>query len=139
VKRLVSLVLVSSVAWGPCERAAAHESGRVDRWRATALATGWTAQDWPRLRCIIARESGGNPGAYNPERQAGAPYGWGSRGLMQVFAWPHRTWIVRAAGGNLSRLYDPTVNLRVARRLYLQSRGAGFSGWRPWASTNRPC
>ena len=59
-------------------------------------------------------ESGGDPWAYYA----------GHRGLMQI-APVH----IAKVGGDLSLLYDPAVNLRVAYAIWLDSGG----NWEQWA------
>ena len=70
-------------------------------------------------RCIVQRESSGNPNASN---------GGNYIGLFQIsrIHWPS------CNGGNAP--YDPQANLRCAIGVY---KGAGNS-WRPW-STARAC
>lgn len=98
----------------------------VDRWRGVALRAGLT--DWSFWRCVIWRESGGNPRAWN----RGDPRG-GSRGLVQIngvhVGWMRRAGIISSA----SDLYDPATNLRAARALYR------MQGRRAWASTISRC
>ena len=144
------LLVVSLGGWGPCERSAVarirhdatrgvtrvpdvgrspgHYTHAVTRWRPTALAAGWPAAAWPRLRCIIARESGGNPRAWN----RGDPRG-GSRGLVQING-VHNGWLIRARIIRTpSDLFHPYRNLAAARVVYR------LQGWRAWASTTRGC
>jgi soluble lytic murein transglycosylase-like protein len=66
---------------------------------------------------VMKAESGCNPLALSPTAD---------RGLMQVNA-------VHAAkvGGDLSRLYDPATNIRVAFQVY------SGAGWKAWSVCNR--
>ena len=118
-RRLVVAVALIAATIAPTAPATAHNP--ADRWRSTALAAGWPASQWPTLRCIIHRESRGDPRAYNPRDPAG-----GSRGLMQLngvhTGWLKRAGIIRYA----SDLYGPRTNLRAARALYR------LRGWQPW-------
>lgn len=102
----------------------------VDRWRGVALRAGWSASSWPWLRCIIWRESGGNPRAWN--RGDGGRVA-GSKGLTQIL-WIHVPWMVRAGIIRSSNdLFDPVANLRAAKALYK------LQGRRAWASTTKGC
>lgn len=100
----------------------------VDRYRHLALAAGWSAQAWPRVRCIIRRESNGNPNAYN----RGDGHG-GSRGLMQING-VHTKWLIRKGIINdVGDLFDPYLNLRAARAVWR------MQGWHAWYSKRHPC
>ena len=67
--------------------------------------------DLPRVLCVMAAESGGNPNAYNPS---------GASGLMQILAsWADNFGYV--AGD----LFDPSVNLEIAKALRDET-------WRHW-------
>lgn len=97
----------------------------VDRWHDLALQSGWDEARWPWLRCVIARESRGNPDAFNgsgPDR---------SYGLMQINAkaWSSK---MRAFASTEAAFFDPGINLRFALWLY------DVSGPQNW-STNRNC
>jgi Transglycosylase SLT domain len=109
----------------------ADASSKVDRWKQTALNAGWKKYHWPMVSCIISRETGGNPNLYNPEKQAGTPKGWGSYGLMQMYGWANRDWLLKFVGGDLRKLYNPFVNLKAAKKLY------DMRGWRPWGGCRR--
>lgn len=87
-------------------------------------AAAVASQPWPDLEaaCRVVQgptpacptgESGGDPGAYSN----------GNRGLFQVnevHAW--------RVGGDLSSLYDPYVNTRVAYDIFVDN-----GGWGPWS------
>lgn len=103
-----------------------HPERDVERWHSYALRAGWYESHWPTLSAIIWRESAGDPRAYNPERQARTPRGWGSYGLTQMYAWANREWLYAFVKRDLRRLYNPLVNLRAARRLHEEY------GWKPW-------
>jgi membrane-bound lytic murein transglycosylase MltF len=65
--------------------------------------------------CLMARESGGNPDAYNPS---------GASGLMQVLSgWADNF------GYTPADLFNPSVNLAIARALY---DDGGWKHWSPW-------
>lgn len=119
MKRLAALVLVATIALGDVAPAGAVDS--VSRWRDEALAVGWKSSQWPWLRCIIRRESRGNPYAFNRHD----PHG-GSRGLTQANGiWIRpliRAGIIRSA----SDLFDPKRNLRAALYVY---RRQGRRAW----------
>lgn len=98
--------------------------GLVQRWRSTALAAGWTAEQWPWVACIINRESGGNPNARSPSNDSG---------LMQIN--DVNVGHLRKAGIINSRwdLFDPYTNLVAAKNLY------NLSGTGPWRATRSKC
>lgn len=72
---------------------------------------------------IALAESGGNPGAYNPEIAAGTRPGSGSRGLWQIYGAAHPQY-------NSSLTFDPVVNARAAFNVY---REAGYK-FTPWSA-----
>jgi len=98
-----------------------HPWPNVQRWYATAIDAGFRPDEWRQVSCLIRRESGGNPNAYNGRDPAG-----GSRGLMQING-VHVRWL-RNAGilTYADDLYNPWTNLRAARELQRKS------GWGPW-------
>lgn len=98
-----------------------HPNANVERWHVAALAGGWTEDQWPRLSCVINRESKGIPTAKNPS---------GAMGLLQIMWKVHKRWI----GGDVSQMFDGAANLKIGHQLYLKA-----GGWSPWASTVRPC
>lgn len=110
---------------------AAHPNPNVEQWHDEAIAVGWPEQAWPRLSCIIGRESHGDETAYN-----GRDPGYGSFGLTQLNMSKGRfgTWAAYAPilSGDITHLYDPTVNLAVALDLYHRAERAWGNGWRPW-------
>ena len=70
---------------------------------------------WPcgEALSVMRCESGRDPGAYSN----------GNYGLFQINA--VHAWRV---GGDLSQLFEPEVNVRVAYEIWLDN-----AGWRPWA------
>ena len=84
----------------------------VEQWRGLVAQYPW---DVTTVLRIMQCESGGDPTA------TGGP----NYGLMQVNA-------VHSArvGGNLSALYDPATNIRVAYDIYVD--GGGFGPWSCW-------
>ena len=115
--------IVLSALIGPLNGTEAYGASSVDRWKATAIAAGWPKSSWPKLRCIIRLESGGNPRALGDR---GTSYG-----LTQIH-WPaHGRWIA-AKGYGRTDLYNPRVNLAIARRIFK------MQGWKAW-SVNRRC
>jgi hypothetical protein len=106
--------------------AAPHDN--VDRWNYHALRAGWHPDELPWLRCVINRESGGNPAAYNRHDPNG-----GSRGLVGING-AHNSWLRKAGIIKFpGDLYRPYINLRAARVLYK------IAGKDPWRSTTNPC
>lgn len=73
---------------------------------------------------IALAESSGNPNAYNPETEAGAPQGMGSYGLWQIYLNQHPEF----QGQNL---YDPQTNANDAFSIYQR---AGFQSWATYNS-----
>lgn len=127
-----TIVLRDGISWDQAARnlarflARVEESGGVDRWQSLALVAGWPAELWGWQRCIIARESHGNPNAWNRADPAG-----GSMGLMQING--GNIGFLRNQGIAWSRadLFDPLTNLRAGWALY-QHSGPG-----PWSSRKR--
>lgn len=90
----------------------------VEQWR-PLVAGQFEPEDVDRVLCLMSYESGGNPNSKNPHSTA--------RGLMQVMAsvWaPH-------FGISYDDLYDPSVNLYVARQI------RDSQGWTAWSPFNR--
>lgn len=75
---------------------------------------------------VALAESGGNPGAYNPEIAAGTTPGSGSRGLWQIYGAAHPQY-------NSSLAFDPVVNARAAFQVYREA-GNRFT---PWSTYNQ--
>ncbi len=91
--------------------------GNVEQWR-SLVEQHFNSGDVWRVLCLMAHESGGNERAYNPSS--------GASGLMQVLAsWADNFGYVP------SDLFDPSVNLAIARKL----RDDG--GWSHWSPYNR--
>jgi hypothetical protein len=70
---------------------------------------------------VAIAESGGNPYAYNPEKQVNTPDGHGSRGLWQIYGFVHPKYDGEHA-------FDPKVNAQGAYEIYKQS-GGKFTAW----------
>lgn len=87
-----------------------------------ARAAGFSGQGLIVAVAVALAESGGNPGAYNPEAAAGTPSGSGSRGLWQVYGQAHPQY-------NNDTLYNPAVNAVAA-----YSISGGGRNWRPWST-----
>jgi hypothetical protein len=79
-----------------------------------ARQVGFTGAQVPAMVAIAYRESRWQPGAVNAES--------GATGLWQIYP-----------GGEA--LKDPLANATAARRKFLASQAAGYSGYRPWASS----
>lgn len=71
---------------------------------------------------IAVAESGGDPNAYNPETQAGAPEGKGSYGLWQIYLHAHPEY----EGQDLT---DPETNANAAYAIYVKA-----GGFKPWST-----
>lgn len=96
---------------------------QVQRTRQQVYSTGSCEQyrgivskyDWPvdTVLRIMKAESGCNPKAVSSTND---------RGLMQI-NWVHSDKV----GGDLTKLFDPQINLAVAYQIY------STSGWTPWS------
>lgn len=86
-----------------------------------AANAGFTGDALRTAIAIALAESGGNPGAYNPETRAkgGTPVGQGSYGLWQIYLRDHPEF----AGQDLR---DPQVNANAAYSIWSRK---GFSPW----------
>jgi len=90
---------------------------------ALAAGAGFSGDDLITAVSIALAESGGNPQAYNPERQAGTAQGYGSFGLWQIYLKKHPEF----AGTNL---FDPQTNASAAFAVYRQAGGS----FQPWST-----
>lgn len=86
-----------------------------------AAGAGFSADQIPTAVAIAMAESGGNPVAYNPEKQVNAPAGKGSFGLWQIFLARHPEF----AGQNL---FDPATNAAAAFSVFSRE------GWTAWST-----
>jgi len=111
-------------------------TGRCAQWQHTAIAAGWTEDQWERLDYVLWRESRCLPDVHNDTDPNS-----GSYGLAQINGFwcrPSRYnpdgWL-QAQGvlDHCTDLYDPVVNLTAARAVwdYAEARGCG---WSPWAT-----
>jgi hypothetical protein len=82
---------------------------------------GFQGDDANTAAAIALAESGGNPRAYNPEKQAGNPPGFGSYGLWQINLRAHPQYTA-------SNLYDPSFNATAAFEVYTAQ------GWNAWST-----
>lgn len=99
-------------------------------WYDTAIAAGWTQDQWPTLSFVIHRESTCRQNSYNPNDPAG-----GSFGLTQINGyWCNSN--KYNPGGYLQNkgiittcedLFDPLMNLRSALEIYNRHHS-----WGPW-------
>lgn len=100
--------------------------GVCGEFQPIALQVGWQRDEWPKLGRIIARETGRtcDPTVLNDNAQTGDL----SFGLTQInmrgSLGPDR--LTRCSLSKYEDLWDPAMNLRCARVLYLGS------GWEPW-------
>lgn len=101
---------------------------RCPEFKDEALAAGWSEEDWPRLDYIIWRESRCKPEVRNKRGRDD------SYGLTQLNMRAHRKWVRGLVGGDFTALYDPLVNLSVARVLYEKAEDAYGCGWKPWTT-----
>lgn len=100
--------------------------GPCGEWRDEALAVGWTAEEWKKLRWIIARETGDtcNPNVHNGNVQTRDD----SFGLLQINMRGklEADRLARCQLGSKQELWNPVVNLRCGRVLF------ELAGWDPW-------
>lgn len=96
-----------------CHQSEDLGSGDVERWRDLS-GIYFAAHDVDRVLCLMARESGGDPGARNPDS--------GASGLMQVMP----SW-APVFGYEPDDLFDPMVNLWIASQI------ADRQGWDAWS------
>lgn len=89
---------------------------------ALAQNAGFTGSMAVIAAAVALAESGGNPTAYNPEREAGTPEGKGSYGLWQIYLHAHPEF----EGQNL---YDPETNARAAYKVYTDAES-----FKPWTT-----
>lgn len=95
-----------------------HElAGGVEQWR-SLVAVYFPADQVDRALRVMACESGGDPNAYNPS---------GASGLMQVLA----SWADNF-GYRPTDLFDPAINLQVARYLWDDGEARVGNGWVHW-------
>lgn len=105
-----------------------HPDPNVERWHALALAVGWPEAEWEWLSCVVARESRGDPNAYNGRGPDA------SVGLAQLntkgYLWG---WFVALGLTDRAQLFNPTTNLYAARAMFLQF------GRKPWRADRGSC
>ena len=100
--------------------------GVCGEFQPIALQVGWQPDEWPKLGRIISRETGRtcDPTVLNDNAETGDL----SYGLTQInmrgSLGPDR--LTRCSLSKFEDLWDPALNLRCARVLYL------MSGWEPW-------
>jgi hypothetical protein len=91
-----------------------------------AVNAGFTDWELEVAKAIAMAESGGDPDAYNPETQAGAPAGEGSYGLWQIYRNAHpafKNW----------NLKDPQVCACAAFMVY-HDDNQDFDAWSTFKS-----
>ena len=85
----------------------------------------------PVARCIVKRESGGDPRAISPTHDYG---------LFQINRKAHkRNFESRYGVAFETGALDPRLNGKYARYLYDYYRSHGGSGWEPWAGGRYRC
>lgn len=91
------------------------EGTACEGWSDTALAVGWSVDQWYEpLSRIMARESNCDPSAYNSS---------GASGLLQIMP----MW-ADDCGGSPSDLFDPWFNLTCGLHVY------AVQGWGAWST-----
>lgn len=109
----------------------APAGSRCPQHFAASLVAGWSVTDWPKLDYIMYRESRCDPRVHNTRGRDD------SYSLAQVNMKAHRRWVMPLIDNDLSRLFDPTTNLRIARRLYEMAQQTYGCGWQPWKTTKQ--
>ena len=99
----------------------------IEQWHTTAIAAGWPETEWRWLACVIRRESGGDPTAFN-----GRGRDW-SLGLTQLNMRSLGRWVAPIIGTQFDLLFDGPTNLAVAHALW------ETSGRTPWRTKRRTC
>lgn len=85
----------------------------------------------PVARCIVKRESGGDPRAISPTHDYG---------LFQINRKAHkRNFEARYGVAFEKGALDPRLNGKYARYLYDYYRSHGGTGWEPWAGGRYRC
>lgn len=107
---------------------ASATTDRCPEFKDLAIAAGWAEEDWPRLDYIIWRESRCKPDVRNKRGRDD------SYGLTQLNMRAHKKWVRGLVGGDFTTLYDPLVNLSVARVLYEKAEDMYGCGWKPWTT-----
>lgn len=96
-----------------------------------AMNAGWSPNQWSKIDYIIWRESRCNPNAYNGRGRDN------SYGLMQLNMKAHKSWVGPIVGWDFTELYNPSVNLSVAKKLYDRAKNAFGCGFQPWKTTKQ--
>jgi hypothetical protein len=97
----------------------------------TAIAAGWTADQWSKLDVIIWRESRCFSDVHNTKGRDN------SYGLLQLNMKAHKKWVTPLVDGDFTRLFDPETNLRIGRVLYGKAKEAYGCGFQPWKTTKQ--
>ncbi len=95
----------------------------------TAIRSGWTPEEWPKLQKIMYRESRCLPNACSPSDSGRVCRDWG---LMQINEYSWRRHII-SQGYQMSDMHDPYLNLKFARWIYeleVSNRGTGWGAWK---------
>lgn len=110
-------------------------SALCPEWWQTAKDAGWEADLLPTLDQVIHKESTCRPDAYNPNDPAGGSFGltqingyWCQSNKYNPSGWLQAKGIVNTC----QDLFDPVVNLRAAKALYIYSFDRHGCGWQPW-------
>lgn len=93
-----------------------------------AAGAGFYGDDLITAVAVALAESGGNPKAYNPEIQAGAPTGKGSYGLWQIYSNKHPE-------DAMLDLFEPAANAAAAYGVYSDA-GNSFRPWSTFSQDN---
>lgn len=129
-KKLAALVIALAIIIPACVPTPAY-SAAPPTFTTYATRAGWTASEQRVIKCLINRESGWNPKAWNR-----ADPGYGSFGWLQVnmSKGTYGTWTYyrSALGYNIFNLWNPQTNLTIAKNLSVRSARMFGDKWRPW-------
>lgn len=97
----------------------------------SAIAAGWSHDQWDKLDYIIWRESRCFSNVHNTKGRDD------SYGIMQINLKAHRSWVRPLVNGDFNSLFDPETNLRIAKVLYTKAQEYYGCGFQPWKTTKQ--
>jgi hypothetical protein len=123
-----TMVILSLIAYVLIEVSQGAMSTKLTYSQLLTLAqnAGFTANEAETAAAIALAESGGDPRAYNPETEAGAPVGRGSYGLWQIYLNAHPEFTGQD-------LYDSPTNAAAAYKVFTDA-GKSFTPWSSYKS-----
>ena len=109
----------------------APAGSRCPQHYTAAMNAGWTHDQWSKIDFIMWRESRCTSTAYNGRGRDN------SYGLMQLNMKAHKSWVGPMVNWDFTQLYNPTVNLTVAKALYTRAQKMFGCGFQPWKTTKQ--